>query len=201
MPKPYVAAYMRVSSRNGRQTTDSQRHAIKQYIRTNRLRNVQWFEDKATGRTTKREQLQTILDDCRDGKCQTLILWKLDRLSRSCRDTLNLLAGLADKGVTVVIVSQGLTLDDSAIGRAMIQLMGLVAELESNFISERIRAGLEVAKKNGVQLGRKNDDKKRARIQRLTDKGYSVSEIAVKMNCSKQAVYQMQKRIAATNDE
>lgn len=173
--RPHTAAYMRVSSRNGRQKTDSQRHAIREYLKRQRIRNVKWYEDKATGRTTKREQLQQILDDCRNGKCKTLVLWTLDRLSRSCRDTLNLLADLMEHGVTIVVVSQNSTLDDTEIGRAVIQLMGLVAELESSFIFERTKVGLNLAREIAVKLGRRADDRKRPKLQRSAAQGSPVA--------------------------
>lgn len=198
-PKPYVAAYMRISTTNGRQSTSSQRHALKNYVKAHKLtRRTKWYEDKASGRSSNREALNAILEDCEAGRCDTLILWKLDRLSRSCRQTLNLLADLADQGVKVVIVSQGLELDNSIMGRAMVQLMGLVAELESNFISERVSAGLAHAKERGVRLGRPTNEKKRQQLSKWLAKGVSCREIAKRWNVSPASVYAMRKRIAAS---
>lgn len=199
--RPYVALYARVSSvkRNGRsrQRTDSQKLALRKYARERSLKNVKYFEDHATGRTIKRDNLQIILDDCRQGKCNHLIIWKMDRLARNCRDTLNLLSDLIAQKIRISVVSQGIEFDDSPMSNFLIQIFSAVAELESNFIAERIKAGLEVAKQNGVRLGRKTKDRQRKKIERWTKQGLTVAEQAKRLGVTRQSIYKMKQRMLA----
>lgn len=197
--KPYVALYARVSSpkRNGRsrQRTDSQKLALKRYATANRLRNVKYLEDHATGRTTKRDNLQAILDDCRAGRCHHLVIWKMDRLARNCRDTLNLLSELIAHKVKVSVVSQGIEFDDTPMSNFLIQLFAAIAELESSFVSDRVKIGLEFARSKGIVLGRKPKVKTREKIARWTKKGMPVAEQAKRLGVSRQSIYRMKERM------
>lgn len=203
--RPYVALYARVSSakRNGRsrQKTDSQKLALRKYARERGLRNVKYLEDHATGRNVKRDQLQTIIEDARAGRCRHIVIWKMDRLARNCRDSLNLIADLLAHKVKLSVISQGIEFDDSPMSNFLIQIFSAVAELESSFISERVRAGLEVARANGTRLGAKTKDKQRAKVAKWTEAGVPVATMAQRLKVSRQAIYQMRKRIAEDNDE
>jgi DNA invertase Pin-like site-specific DNA recombinase len=197
--RPYVALYARVSSakRNGRsrQKTDSQKLALRKYARERGLRNVKYLEDHATGRNVKRDNLQTILDDCRAGRCKHLVIWKMDRLARNCRDSLNLIADLLAHKVKLSVISQGIEFDDSPMSNFLIQIFSAVAELESSFISERVKAGLEVARERGQRLGAKTKDRQRAKIRKWTQNGVPVGEQAKRLGVSRQAVYSIRKRM------
>lgn len=196
--KTYTAAYLRVSSRKktGKQKTDSQRLELSKYIKTHSVKPVKWFEDFKTGRTTKRNALQQIIADCRSGRCDQLIMYKLDRLSRNCRQTLELVEDLIAHGVQIVCVSQGLTFDDSPMGKFTLQIWAAVSELESNHISERTKAGLAVARSNGKRLGAAPDKAKRNNIARMKDKGLSLRAMAQATGTTRQSVHAMLKRIA-----
>ena len=83
----------------------------------------------------------------------TLIVWKLDRLGRSLRDLIIML-DLKRRQVKFRSLTEHIDTDTPA-GRAMWQLIGLLAELERSLISERTRAGVKAAKRRGVKFGRK----------------------------------------------
>lgn len=202
--KPYVALYSRVSSKNGRQSTDSQKLALKRYSRERGLKHCQYFEDFATGRNCKRDNLQQIIDDCRQGKCNHLVIWKMDRLSRNCRDTLNLISEMLALKVRISVISQSIEFDNSPMSNFMIQVLSSISELESGFISERVKAGLAVARSKGIRLGRKPETRKRAQLQKWLDAKVPVAIIAQRLNKSRQSVYGMIERMKgneATNDE
>lgn len=101
-----------------------------------------------------------------------------------------------EQGIRIDITTQGLSFDQSPFSTFLIQLFASLAELESNHASERIRAGLAVAKSKGKRLGRKPNDKRRSQIQRWRSKGMKVAVIAERLGKSRQAVYSMLSRMS-----
>lgn len=192
----YTAAYLRVSS--SKQKTDSQRATIQKYIRDNRIKPVRWMQDKRTGRNTKRDSLQTILADCRNGTCKQILLYRLDRLARNTIETLEMFEELTTLGVRVVCVSQGLVFDNSATGTLMLTLWAALAQHESMLISERVIQGQAVAKKNGKHWGGSKPSKlKRLKLQRKLDAGKSIAECAAELGIARSSVYGMMQRMSA----
>ncbi|EQD35299.1 DNA-invertase [mine drainage metagenome] len=72
----------------------------------------------------------------------TLIVWKLDRLGRSLRDLIHMLDDLKQRGVKFRSLTEAID-TDTATGRAMWQMIGVLAELERSLITERTRAGVK----------------------------------------------------------
>ena len=97
--------------------------------------------------------------------------------------------------VKIVVTTQGLTFDQSPYSTFLIQLFAALAELESNHASERIRAGLAVARAKGTKLARKVDEKKRAKLAKRAKAKIPVSEQARRLGVSRAAVYGMLKRV------
>jgi DNA invertase Pin-like site-specific DNA recombinase len=110
------------------------------------------FTDRRTGAITKRPALTRCLKTLKDG--DTLTVWKLDRLGRSLRDLITMLDELKQRGVKFRSLTEHID-TDAPTGRAMWQMISLLAELERSFISERTRAGVKAAQRRGVQFGRK----------------------------------------------
>lgn len=183
-----IAAYCRVSSpkRLDRQSTDSQRHALRLYIKAHAHRDVAWYEDHATGRNVKRDGLAELLSACERGEVSAILITDLSRLSRSVRDTLDLIRQLTEQGVSLTCVSQGLTFDRSAMSGFMLTVFAALAELDSNVKSERIKNGLALARSRGTVLGAKPDIKRRQQARNLRAKGLTLKEIAQRMGCSVQ---------------
>jgi len=128
------------------------------------------FVEKASGGRWNRKEFQAALDQLRKG--DTLVVWKLDRLSRSLQDLLVILDRL-NKGK---IGFQSLTenLDSStATGKAMMRMVGVFAEFERDLIRERTRAGLEQARKEGRVGGRppRLNEKQRREAMRMIKAG------------------------------
>jgi Enterobacteriaceae phage serine recombinase len=105
-----------------------------------------------SGATTKRPALLRCLKKLEHG--DTLIVWKLDRLGRSLRDLITMLDDLKDRGVKFHSLTEAID-TTTPTGRAMWQMIGILAELERSLISERTRAGVKAAKRRGVKFGRK----------------------------------------------
>jgi DNA invertase Pin-like site-specific DNA recombinase len=109
-------------------------------------------DDGLSGVTTKRPALLRCLKKLEPG--DTLIVWKLDRLGRSLRDLITILDDLKKRGVKFKSLIEAIDTEIPA-GRAMWQMIGLLAELERSLISERTRAGVQAAQRRGVKFGRK----------------------------------------------
>ena len=140
------------------------------------------FKDEGlSGATAKRPALVRCLKALQKG--DTLIVWKLDRLGRSLRDLITMLDDLRARGVKFHSLTEAI---DTATptGRAMWQMIGVLAELERSLIVERTQAGMKEARRRGVQFGRK---KKRtpaqiAKARKLVEAGERVEDVAALWN-------------------
>ena len=137
--------YARVSTDD--QKADMQRTAFKKAGCTKIF-----TDDGLSGATIKRPALLRCLKTLKPG--DTLIVWKLDRLGRSLRDLIKMLDDLKAQGVKFRSLTEHID-TDTPTGRAMWQMIGVLAELERSLISERTRAGAAAAKARGVKFGRK----------------------------------------------
>lgn len=121
------------------------------------------FEEKASGGRWERPELHRMLDQLRDG--DTVVVWKLDRLSRSLKDVLHLMDKIASAGAGFRSLTEAID-TTTAAGRMMMQMVGSFAEFERAMIRERTTAGLAQARAEGRIGGRRRklDPKKRREI-------------------------------------
>jgi Enterobacteriaceae phage serine recombinase len=105
-----------------------------------------------SGATRRRPALAPCLKALQPG--DTLMVWKLDRLGRSLRDLITMLDSLRDRGVKFRSLTESID-SDTPTGRAMWQMIGVLAELERSLIAEHTNAGVKAAKPRGVKFGRK----------------------------------------------
>jgi DNA invertase Pin-like site-specific DNA recombinase len=188
----HIAIYSRVST--FQQDPRSQHDALRQYITNHGLANTRWYTDHAAGTTTDRPAFAELQTAIFNGQVSTVIVWKLDRLARSLRDGINILADWCEKGIRVVSITQQLDLS-GPIGRTVAALLLGVAEIERENISERIRAGIAAAKKRGVKFGRpawktrpyRTIDP--AEVLRLRSTGMTMTAIAHHLHVTRQACY------------
>ncbi|MEL6921280.1 MAG: recombinase family protein [Pseudomonadota bacterium] len=110
------------------------------------------FEERASGGRWDRPELHRMLDQLRHG--DVLIVWKLDRLSRSLKDLLTIMEKIDAAGAGFRSLTEAIDTTTPA-GRMMMQMVGVFAEFEREMIRERTRAGLERARKKGRHPGRK----------------------------------------------
>lgn len=143
---------------------------------------VDEYVDRVSGTTERRKELDRLVRDARLGKFKVVIIYALDRLARDTRFLLNLLHELDSYGVTIISMRESIDLS-TPIGKAVLQILGSIAELERNLISERIRTALAVKKmsahKTGWRCGRKPiASNVTERIVYLRDRGLSIREVA-----------------------
>ena len=110
------------------------------------------FEEKASGGRWDRPELHRLLGQLRKG--DVLIVWKLDRLSRSLKDVLILMEKIAQAGAGFRSLTEAID-TNSPGGRMMMQIIGTFAEFERAVLRERTRSGLIEARKQGRVGGRR----------------------------------------------
>jgi DNA invertase Pin-like site-specific DNA recombinase len=108
------------------------------------------FEEAASGGRWERPELHKMLDQLRSG--DTLVVWKLDRLSRSLKDLLTILERVNAAGAKFRSLTESIDTSGPA-GRML--MLGSFAEFEREMIRERTRAGLDEARAQGRVPGRK----------------------------------------------
>src|ERR671928_1444983 len=115
----------------------------------------QTFTDKASGKDTKRPQLELMLRFARRG--DTVVVHSMDRLARNLDDLRRIVHALTGKGVRIEFVKEHLafTGEDSPMAGLMLSVMGAFAEFERALIRERQREGIALAKRRGAYKGRK----------------------------------------------
>ncbi len=184
-----IAAYCRVST--ARQKADSQVSEISKWLKANGYdeSQVTWYIDKESGKTLHRPEFERLQADIFSGKVKTVIVWKLDRLSRRLKDGVNLLADWCERGLKIVVITQMIELN-GAVGRMIAAVMLGLAEIELEYRQQRQMAGVEVAKERGIYKGRKlgTTKAKPARAQVLRDQGLKIGEIANALGTSTRTV-------------
>jgi DNA invertase Pin-like site-specific DNA recombinase len=139
-----AAAYIRVSSPKGRKT-DSQRAELEAWAKRQRLKRVDWFEDREAGKHLDRPAFQRLQAAIFAGSIDTVIVWKLDRLARSLKDGVNVLADWCQRGIRVVSVTQQIHLS-GPVGQMIAGVLFGVAAIELQHSKERQAIGIAGAK-------------------------------------------------------
>lgn len=142
--------------------------------------------ETGSGSTRKgRSELETIMDFLKAG--DELVVVRLDRLGRSTRDVLNLVHELDEKGATLRVLEPEISTLGS-MGKMVITILGMVADMELQFIKDRQKAGIDAAKASGVYKGRQKqiDDNE---IRRRIATGVTKATVARELNISRMTVY------------
>jgi DNA invertase Pin-like site-specific DNA recombinase len=145
-------------------------------------------QEKFTGTIKDRSGLNSLLDVIR--KDDTVVVESISRLGRRTLDILSIIQEFENIGVKFVSVKENMDTRTST-GKAMFQMMCVIAELERNLIVERVKEGLEASKKRGKKLGRPKVEQGKIEIAlRMYDsKEYSVKEIVEGTGLSQGSLY------------
>lgn len=181
-----VGVYCRVSTLDQQKGIDSQEHAIQRYL-SNHGYTAKWFKDKLSGAQLDRPGFKALQKAVFNGEVDTVIVWKLDRLSRSLRDGINVLTDWIEQGVRIISVAQQLDFN-GPIGKMLASVLFALAEMERENLRENTKRGLAAAKARGVHIGREPIlDLKLVALMR--ERGHSYNQIAKTFRVSKTAVY------------
>ncbi len=145
--------------------------------------------DKETGNHLDRPGFDRLQRAIFLGEIGTVVVWRLDRLSRSVRDGINTLCDWCDRGLRLVSVTQQLDFS-GATGKLIASVLFAVAEMEQETRRERQRAGIDAARELGVYKGRKPGTTKArpSRARKLANKGLAHGEIAKALGVSRRTV-------------
>lgn len=159
------------------------------------------YEDAFTGTKLERPELKKLLNKLESE--DTLIVCKLDRISRSASQGSELVKNLLDKGVSVHILNMGY-IDNSTVGKLIMQIMFAFAEFERDSIVDRTQEGKEIAKtKEGFKEGRprKYDNEQLALAMTLLKQGNSYGKVAKMTKISKGSIYREAVKAGLVNKE
>ena len=138
------------------------------------------YEETASGERWDRPELHHLIDNLRAG--ETVVVWKLDRLSRSLKDLLTIMEKIEAKGCGFRSITEAID-TTTAAGRMMMQMVGSFAEFERSMLRERTNAGLEKARKEGRVGGRrpKLSVMQQQEIIRMVKSGHQTAADAARM--------------------
>ena len=149
------------------------------------------FTDKASGKDSKRPQLEHLLSFVREG--DTVLCHSMDRLARNLDDLRRIVMGLTERGVHVIFVKENLTFtgEDSPMANLLLSVMGAFAQFERELIRERQREGIAIAKREGKYTGRKPSltIERVAELRRRVGQGDSKASLALEFGISRDTLF------------
>ena len=194
-----TAVYVRVSTTG--QNIDGQQRELQRWLAGNGTDDPDWFIDKATGTNLDRPAFADLQRAVFEGRVRTVVVWKLDRLSRSLRDGINVLADWCEQGVRVISVTQQLDLT-GAVGKMLAAVLLGLAEMEQETRRERQAAGIAAAREKGVYRGRKSGTTRATpeRAVELRRRGLIDAGIGVSLGVSRRTVQRYLRMADAVGD-
>ena len=143
--------YVRVSTED--QRTDSQERQLNEYVERRGWKLHKIYRDKISGATVSRPGLDELLKDGRRRAIDVVVVWKFDRFARSLKTLISGLELCRSLGIDFVSITEAVDTSVPA-GEMLFQMIGAVAQFERSLIGERVRAGIDNARKKGTILGR-----------------------------------------------
>lgn len=187
-----TALYVRVSTTD-RQDPAMQVRELTEYANARAFPIYQVYEDKGySGSNGNRPMLKALMRDIHEGKVSHVLCWRLDRWFRSLKEVVVTLNDLTESGVTFISLKDGIDLSNST-GRLMANLLACFAQFELEVIRERVRSGLENARRHG-RIGGRRPTIDAVRVAGLRAEGLSLSQIAKAVGATKAGVSKTLKR-------
>ncbi len=152
------------------------------------------FDEVGSGGRFDRPELHRLLDHLRPG--DVLVVWKLDRLSRSLKDLLLLLERIDRAGASFQSLTEAVD-TSTAAGRMLMQMLGTFSEFERSMLRERTLAGLKSARAAGRRIGRPRtlNDTQEHEIIKMLASGRTAADAARLVGVSRSTVSRLQSRI------
>ena len=146
------------------------------------------YEEKKSGSSDKRPQLKACLDYIREG--DTLMVTRLDRLARSTLHLCQIADELERKKVDLKVLDQSIDTSD-ATGRLLFNMLGAIAQFETEIRAERQMDGIQKAKKQGAKFGRQKALTKQqiVELQERRQSGVLIKTLMKDYKLSKASVY------------
>ena len=180
--------YMRVSSLD--QHPETQLLDLRQMAAQRGYEIVQEYTDRISGAKARRPGLDDLMRDARRARFDVVLVWASDRIARSVKHFLEVLDEL--NRLQIEFVSFREQIDTGGpLGRAIVVIVGAIAELERNLIIERVRTGMRRARLEGRHICRRPLDLDRESILRDRQQGRSLGQIARAHSISRATVHRV----------
>ena len=180
-----AAIYVRVSTPD--QHVESQLYDLRELAAQRGFVVVHEYEDRGVcGQKARRPGLDLLMADARRKKFSVVLVAAFDRIARSTKNFLQIIDELGSLGIE--FVSRRENIDTSGpMGRLFMTLISSIAELESDLIRERVRAGMRRARLEGRQIGRARLDIDRQQVVHDRRSGMSLTQVARSIRSAERA--------------
>jgi DNA invertase Pin-like site-specific DNA recombinase len=185
---------MRVSTVD--QHPESQLHDLRALAQQRGLQIVKEYTDRISGTRARRPGLDELLRDARRGRFEVVLVWASDRIARSVKHFLDVLDEFNRLNIEFISFREQID-TGGPLGRAVVVIIGAIAELERNLIIERVRAGMRRARLEGRHIGRKPLELDRAAILRGRQQGLSLAALAKAHRVSRATIHRIVRESAA----
>jgi len=178
-----VCLYVRVSTQT--QTTENQIQALREVAERSGYEIVKIYSDDGISGSKGREDrpaLNQMMKDAVNRQFEMVMCWSIDRLGRSITNLIEIMNELNELKIDMFFSQQSID-TQTASGRMIFGIFSSLASFEREMIRERVMAGLDRARKNGIKLGRPStvNDGVRNAVLILKDKGVGVRETCRKL--------------------
>jgi len=174
-----AALYARVSTTD--QSCDAQLDELRRFASRRFASYREYVDTGVSGAQRHRPQLDALLRDARRGMFDAVVVWKFDRLARSLKDLIDILHELNSLHIDFASVTENIDTTTPS-GRLLFYIVGAMAEFEHTLIVERVRAGIDHARRLGKRIGRPRVLVDAGPIIQLRSENLSLRKIARKLD-------------------
>jgi len=185
-----AALYARVSTRDKDQNPENQLRILRKFCDDSGWTYTEYVDQASAKDYKRRTQWQQLQKDARLKRFDVVVVFRLDRAFRSSRECANLVEDWYERGIRFKSINEDVIDTTTSMGRFILQIMAAVAELESNIIRERVRAGMERTIAEGKRVGRKPICVPVENIINTLQRSTSVSEAARELGVSRAYIHQ-----------
>jgi len=190
-----AALYCRVST--GDQHLETQLVDLREMAKGRGYEIVREYTDVISGAKSKRPGLDQLMADARRHRFDVVLVAAFDRIARNVRHFLEVLDEINHLNVDFVSMRENID-TGGPLGRAMLTIIGAIAELERSLICERVRAGMRRAKLEGRRIGRTPLNIDRVQVVEDRRSGMSLTKVAQRHHISRASVCRLVKESCAT---
>jgi len=190
-PAKRAAIYTRVSCAD--QHPETQVYDLRDLAKQRQYEIAKEYSDVISGAKSRRPGLDQLLADARRRRFDVVLVAAFDRIARNVRHFLEVLDELNHLGIEFVSLRENID-TGGPLGRAMVVIVGAIAELERSLIVERVKAGMRRARLEGRRIGRAPLNVDRATIVSDRISGMSLTQVAKRHRVSRATVVRLVKQ-------
>ncbi len=195
--KMIAAIYARVSTKDKGQDTENQLHQLREYCTRQNWTVVEEYIDHVSGKSGDRDGFKRLFGDASKRKFDVVLVWALDRFTREgVFETFDYVRKLTQHGVQFESYTEQHFRTTGPAGELMLAVAAWIAKQERARISERTKAGLDRARRQGKTLGRPLKIYRRDDALAMKDRGFSNRAIARSLSISEGTVRNLLKSTA-----